>query len=306
METLEDSSQSMGTGDGPGLEARLQEHYDDLPPAEKRLGDLLLGFPGDIATYSATELAEMAGTSKAAATRLFQRLGYKDFNEVRQHVRDARRWGSPVYLASRAQKSEARSEIIGEQLQQDTAILTATLESLDPEVLHEAVEAIAKARRVFVVGFRNSHIFALYLFRQLLLIRENVTLLPTGGQTLGEDLADLSADDMFVVIGLRRRVVIVSKILELAARAGAKILFIADPSANRSRRLATWTIACEVRGISLFDSYVAVLSVLNMLCISLFRQGMRNGYARLRRIEELHDELDELDTAARFGSEIPE
>jgi DNA-binding MurR/RpiR family transcriptional regulator len=58
------------------LDKRIQESYDILPPAERRLGDLLLNFPGDIANYSATEQAELAGTSKAAATRFFRRLGY--------------------------------------------------------------------------------------------------------------------------------------------------------------------------------------------------------------------------------------
>ena len=55
--------------------SRIRVHYQSLPPSERKLADLILDFPGDIAGYSATELAHLAGVSKAAATRLFQRLG---------------------------------------------------------------------------------------------------------------------------------------------------------------------------------------------------------------------------------------
>lgn len=280
------------------LEARIQAHYDALPPAEKRLGDLLLGFPGDIATYSASELADMAKTSKAAASRFFQRLGYKDFNEVRQQVRGARRWGSPIYLSSTDKQNEKRSQTVSAHLAQEADNLARTLEALRPDVLRDAADGVAGARRVFVVGFRNSRMLALYLHRQLLLMRPDVVLLPQPGQTLGEDMVDLSADDVLVVIGLRRRVALVTKIMEMARKQGVRILLVTDPSATRSARLATWTMTCEVRSTSIFDSYAAGISLLNLLCATMFRRASKEGYDRLRRIEALHDDLEELDTFA--------
>src|SRR5690606_23166476 len=114
------------------LEKRIETHYESLPPAERRLGDLLLRFPGDIANFSATELAEMAGTSKAAATRLFRRLGYDSFNEVREEIRSASSWGSPIYIAEELPPSSNRGSIVAEQLRRDHDNLARTLESIDP------------------------------------------------------------------------------------------------------------------------------------------------------------------------------
>lgn len=282
------------------LEKRIEAHYESLPPAERRLGDLLLRFPGDIANFSATELAEMAGTSKAAATRLFRRLGYESFNELREEIRNASSWGSPIYIAEEAPPSNNRGSIVAEQLRRDHDNLTRTLEGIDPGELAVIVEALASARQVAVIGFRNSHILAFYLYRQLILLRPGVRLLPTSGQTIGEDLVDLEPDDLVVIIGLRRRVAAASKVMELARSIGSRCLLVTDASAAHTRRTATWTITCEVRGVSAFDSYTAAMSVLNLLCTAMLRQGGKASYARLRRVEAIHDELEELDTTSRF------
>ncbi|WP_161598993.1 MurR/RpiR family transcriptional regulator [Aidingimonas lacisalsi] len=281
------------------LEARIQAHYESLPPAEKRLGDLLLNFPGDIANYSAGELAETAGTSKAAASRFFQRLGYRDFSEARRQVREAKQWGSPVYLSSSHRDDAAMpSQFLADHLHQETLNLTRTLEAIRPDVLRDVADALARARRVQVVGFRNSRMLALYLQRQLLLMRPDVSLLPQAGQTLGEDLVDMGEQDVLVVIGMRRRVAAIARLIEIARDSGARILLVADPSATQASELATWTLNCQVRSSSLLDSYSAAMSVLNLLCITLFERGQTDRYSRLRRIESLHDELEELDAFA--------
>src|SRR5690606_2398115 len=137
------------------LEKRIEAHYESLPPAERRLGDLLLRFPGDIANFSATELAEMAGTSKAAATRLFRRLGYESFNELREEIRNASSWGSPIYIAEEVPPSNNRGSIVAEQLRRDYENLSRTLESIAPADLADIVKALASARQVAVIGFRK-------------------------------------------------------------------------------------------------------------------------------------------------------
>lgn len=275
------------------LQARIEAHYDDLPKAEKRLGDLLLSFPGDIASYSAGELAEAASTSRAAASRFFQRLGYKDFNEARQQVREAKRWGSPVYLSSSTEQRTMPSQPIEDHLAQERENLTRALESIRPDQLRRAVHALSTARHVHVAGFRNSYMLADYLRRQLQILRSGVSLIPSSGQTLAEDLVDIEAGDTVVLIGLRRRVDQVKQVLDTAHAQGANTLLITDPSCEK-RLEATWTFTCQVQSQSLFDSYSACMSLLNLLCTTLFHQDITHRQERLKRIETLHDSLDEL------------
>jgi len=292
----------MKSKDNPDLETRIRTHYAELPPSERRLGDMLLGFPGDIATYSATELAHMADTSKAAATRFFRRLGYQDFNELRQQVRAARRWGSPIYLAG-TDTIRSRSRTIADHLARESANLSRTLENVNPDVMRDCVQALYRARHVFVVGFRNSYFLAEYLQRQLMSLRADVQLVPSAGQTLAEDLCDLDTGDVLAVVALRRRIDAVQRLVETARSRGARVLLITDPSATRCREVADWTLTCEVRSISPFDSYVAVISLLNLLCMVFFQREQKSCYQRLKKIEQWHEELEELEAYDRFPFE---
>lgn len=281
------------------LDTRIQEYYEDLPPAERRLGDLLLNFPGDIANYSATELADLAGTSKAAATRFFRRLGYKDFNEARLQIREAQRWGSPLYQSNSSAKASHhnRSQTISAHLEREAVNLQRTLEALSPDTLRAVAAELSNQRRVAIVGFRNSRFMAEYFQRQLGLLRPDVSLLPSSGQTIAEDLVDLGHKDLLVVIAMRRRITKVRDLMQLARSLHIPCVLIADPSATELHELADWTLQCQVQSTSVFDSYTSVSSVLTLLVNLTMRENLSRSQERLRQIEALHEELGELKVA---------
>ena len=82
------SAEADATTDGPDLERRLAACYESLPNSERPVADLLLNFPAQLATHSATKLALLAGASKAAVSRLIQRLGYPSYAAARAAVRN--------------------------------------------------------------------------------------------------------------------------------------------------------------------------------------------------------------------------
>lgn len=48
---------------------------NELPATERRLAEFVLDFPGDLASYTGAELAELASVSKATVSRFVRRLG---------------------------------------------------------------------------------------------------------------------------------------------------------------------------------------------------------------------------------------
>ena len=156
-------------------------------------------------------------------------------------------------------------------------------------------QKILSARRVVCLGFRNSYIFANYLRRQLTLIRPGVILAPSAGQMLMEDIGDLGPDDLLIAVGLRRRSAQSARAMELFRDRGVPIAYITDRRAVRTREYAKWVFACQVRGTSLFDSYVGVISLLNYLATHTYHASGQTGRARLSGIETMLDELGELD-----------
>ncbi|MCK5623368.1 MAG: MurR/RpiR family transcriptional regulator, partial [Alphaproteobacteria bacterium] len=158
------------------LESRIRDRYEALPSSERKIADLILDFPGEIAAYSATELAELADSSKAAVTRLIRRLGFSNFEEARRAARDAQNWGSPLYLMPRKPDQTGFESRVQNHIEQDMKTISLTMESLSPETVNGIVTAIWRARRVFVFGNRNSHFLARYLRWQFMQARPDVHL----------------------------------------------------------------------------------------------------------------------------------
>ncbi len=272
------------------FESRIRERYKTLPKSERKIADLILEFPGEVAAYSATELAALADSSKAAVTRFIRRLGFTSFEEARRAARDAQNWGSPLYLMPRTPSAEEAEGRIQHHIAQDIQNISKTFENVSAQTLDDIVKAIWRARRVFVLGYRNSHYLAGYLRSQLIQARGDVHLLPAAGETLAEFVADMNREDLVVIIGFRRRVPEITRSLESAALCGAKVVYLTDPTAS-SESNATWTIHCAVRGEDLFDRYAGAMSLLHYLSVSLMNHAGTTGRARLKDIEALHETL---------------
>jgi DNA-binding MurR/RpiR family transcriptional regulator len=280
------------------LDARIREHYESMPPSEKRLADLLLSFPGHVADYSASELCELAQTSKAAATRFFSRLGYKDFNEARRQAREAKNWGALLYQSTPAdqqQRPTQASKRVSLHIEREQTNIQRTLEGIEATTLRAVTKAIMHHKRVLVLGYRNNRFLAEYLHRQLSIIRDNVSLHPGANQSLSEELFNVGEDDLLIVLGMRRRTPILEKIVSLAATRKANIALISDPTAAALEKYATWKISCMVHSTSAFDSYTSVMSTLSLIITQLVDENPA-VLERLSAIEDMHEQLDELST----------
>ncbi len=126
------------------LRHHIRDNYDRLPTGERKLADVLLEIGGELAAYSATELAGRAGVSKATAARLVRRLGYADYHELRQQARAQKRSGSPLSELSGALGQEGT---LGRHLGHDLACLTRTLETTRPEAANRAISPTCGSSR---------------------------------------------------------------------------------------------------------------------------------------------------------------
>lgn len=282
--------------DTGSIVSRIRRHYEELPPSERRLADLILDFPGEIASYSATELAALAGASKAAASRLVRRLGFSSYEEARRSARDAQAWGSPVYLLHKTNgQGLPLAAEIKRHLDRDIANMVRSFEALDPDRLDEIVTAMLAARRLWVLGFRNSQALASYAQRQFLQVRDEVHLLYPGVGELAGCLAGMDARDLLVAIGFRRRLPQLRRTMAAAAEAGVPILYLTDPTARKTSGYARWTLYCEVSGVGVLDSYSPAMALLHLLAVAMLHQAGGAGRRRLKRIEDLHEDLGDFD-----------
>lgn len=276
------------------LESRIHACYEGLPGSEARVADVLLNHPGRLATHSATELAADAGVSKAAVTRFIQRLGYDSHAAARSEARLTQQWGAPLYLQPEARPSVGRRAAYAEHMTADQQSLAHTLHGLDEVALEGSVQALADARRVVVLGFRNSAWLALYARIQLGLLRPAVDLAPLPSQTLSESLVGLGRGDVILAVGMRRRVPSFAAAVRAARADGVRIVLLTDPTGAADVPGADWTLSCHCRGAAMFDTYVAAVSVINFLAAQVGAQLGAAALQRLQGVERWHGRLGDM------------
>lgn len=276
------------------LQSRIHACYEGLPGSEARVADVLLNHPGRLATHSATELAADAGASKAAVTRLIQRLGYDSHAAARREARQAQQWGAPLYLQPDAPPGDGRLAVYAQHVAADQLSLAHTLHGLDEAAVDGSVLALARARRVVVLGFRNSAWLALYARIQLGLLRPGVDLAPLPSQTLAESLVGLGREDVILAVGMRRRVPSFAAAVRAARAEGVRIVLVTDPTGVADVPGADWTLGCHCRGAAMFDTYVAAVSVINFLAAQVAAQLGTAARQRLQGVERWHGRLGDM------------
>ncbi|MBO3094333.1 MurR/RpiR family transcriptional regulator [Cellulomonas dongxiuzhuiae] len=271
---------------GLRLDERVAVRYPELPPQERRGADALLEHFGDLATYTAAELATLAGVSKATMSRLFRDLGFEDFTQVRDHVRGLRQHGLPVVLGD-APDLDAHAATEAAAVRAAVTGLAAHLDAV--------ADLLAHAPRVLVVGLRSSYPVALHLRQQLTQVRPHVTLLPQPGQSWSEDVVDLSPQDAVVLVAFRRRPPGVRALAERLRAGGTPVVLLADPTAQALAAYATWWLECPVQARGAFDSYAAASSVVAALADAVLARRGRTGEQRVAAIDSAYRTLGEVE-----------
>ncbi|OOG70091.1 MurR/RpiR family transcriptional regulator [Sinorhizobium sp. A49] len=270
---------------------RVRQVLPELHPAERRLGDFLCDFPGEVASYSAQELAALAHVSKATVSRFIQRLGYDNYEEARRHARADKQTGSRLFLATSADTAGEQS--VTAHVAQGVANIEATFLAISETQINTASAALLKARKVWVIGFRASHSFATYLQWQLTQVIENIAAIPGGGQTLGEHLVSFTPDDVVIVFGLRRRIALMDTLLGQVEKSGARLLYITDEGVPFLSQ-AEWHFRCQTLAPGPLFNHVSVMALCHLLTTRCIETAGVAGRNRLRGIEALNDALEEL------------
>ena len=276
----------------PHIGQRISAQYADLSAQEQRVASFILDHFDDLAVYSAADLARLTGVSKSTVSRLFKRLGFENFQSVKRHARQLRSLGMP--LVTDANTASGNGERFKRHMAREQDNLQRVLSRIEPATFEIIVEAMDRAQRLLLVGFRNSYPLAMHCRQQLVQIRGDVVLAPQPNQSLAEELAGLAEDDLVVVFGFRRRPKLFDALMDTLTEMPVQVLLIGDATAAGYAVQADWWLECPLDSISAFDSYASAMSLVSLLANGLLHQRLVQGRARIDSVSELYSSLDEL------------
>lgn len=284
------------TAPGPTLSERINTAYGELTESERKICDILRDIPGEIAVMTGKELATRSGVSTATVSRLFQRLGYASYDQARRAARDLRASGSILHLFDSDVGDGAEpGRLVARHLADEARAMELTLSMLNPATAREIAQALAGARRVWCVGFRNSHALAEYAATLLSAQRPDVEVLAHGGRSLAERVAAIGPGDVAVVFAMRRRMAHFTPLMQALHDSGAQTVLLCDRSLRRPAPRAGWTLVCAVETAQPIDCYAGPFALIRLLALLTLRSREPAARQMLARVDRLHRQLGELE-----------
>jgi DNA-binding MurR/RpiR family transcriptional regulator len=203
----------------------------------------------------------------------------------------------PAAISSRMPRVAGRPLDLSQHLQNEVQNLVRTIEQQRPDELNRAVRLMARAEKLWVVGFGDNYPLAHFARAHLIKVRSDVRMLPIGGFSMPEEFASLNDQDAMLCLGVGRRTRSLLNIMSGARHVGAPIIYLTDSSGSDDAGAGGVTLRCRITGPSLFDSPSAAVALLNYLCSSLANYLGETTISRLRLIDDIHHSWGDLDDA---------
>jgi len=278
------------------LSLAIQEHFEHLSPSERKLAELLLDRADDLLTYSASEMAAMAGVSKATAARLFRSLGYADFNEVRLQAREERNLTPALQRAARQGEGASAQDVatLANHLKAETDSLERTFEWLRGDVLRSAAMTLARAPRLWLLGLGQDAGLVQFVAPQFARVRPETFVLGQGGGLWAEAIANCQPKDAVLVVQTQPRPKLLETLVSHATASRVAIIAVVDVrNVAWARRVAGVVLPCHSASSEHAYSAMAAASMLHLLVQHVSLALGERASQRLRVTADLRQALDE-------------
>ena len=270
------------------IRARLEADYAAMSPQLRRAARFVLSRPADIALYPLRQVAAQAGVGPTTLVRLGGQLGFDGYNALRDLFRDGLRSGADWYYGSRAEQFiSVRKESRFEPVHRGTAeTLCRGIEEAFRSVPAAAVEAaglaIARARRVFLLGLRSNYCTTFYFHYVLRTFSDNVVLLEDRMDMLIDELGDVGAGDVLLVVSYEPYALAAVRAVEHAVAAGAAVIALTDTPLSPVAKGAAHLFLVPTGGPSFYQSLVPTMALLEAIVCFVFARGGDKAVARVK------------------------
>ena len=281
---------------------RINERYSALSKGQKMIAAYITDYYDKAVFLTAAKLGEEVGVSESTVVRFAMQLGYKGYPQFQQALAELVR----VKLDSVQQMENvygriSQSEILTTVLTSDAKRIQETLEMIDEHAFDMAVDAMLKAKHIYVIGIRSCAPLAEFLVFYLNMMFDNVRLVHTNSyRELFEQMMYIGRDDVIIGISFPRYSMRVLKAMEFANNRNARVITLTDSVHSPMNLYSSCNLVAQSDMSSIVDSLAAPLSVINALIMAICMKRQKKVVRNLEMIEQLWEEYqvyssDEID-----------
>lgn len=281
---------------------RMNSKYSCMSKAHKRLATYITDNYDKAVFLTASKMGMVVGVSESTVVRFATSLGYKGYPEFQKALEElVRNKLNSVQRMKVAYGRISQSNVLETVLQSDAEKLKSTLEQIDHQAFEVAVDTILEARNIYIVGIRSCAPLASFLAFYLNLMFDNVRLLQTNSSSeLFEQMLRINEEDVIIGISFPRYSMRTLKVLEFANNRNARVITLTDSVHSPMNLYSSCNLIANSDMVSIVDSLVAPLSVINALVVALCMRKQEEVATTLTMLEDIWDEYqvyekDEID-----------
>ncbi len=282
----------------PTFDMRLTEKYGELSGTLRQAADYLAANPVNAATRTLRTVSRDSGISPASFSRLARALDYEDFEALREEMRKkiGRRVNDFAGRAEELQKahSQDKAGFFDAHLAACQANLEEFAASLDREALDAAVERIAAARKVLLLGALGSTGVVEYLSYMANFFTDNWVMASRMGASLGGGITGLDERDVLIVVTKPPFSDRAIRSVELARKQGIYVVLITDTHRCPALKHADARFIVATNSPHFYSSYVVTMFLVETLVGLLVSRSGPAARARIAEVEGANRVLAEV------------
>lgn len=273
----------------------IAEHYAQLSGALKLAADFIVDNGFEVATRSLRSVANESGLSPSSFSRLARAIGYRDYEQLRDKARaELANSSKKITTKARQLRDDANIPFLPRHVDACVNNIQALLNDISEVQLEAAVDTLAAAEKVIIIGSLSSAGFADYFAYLTSWFDGRWNVAGRNGVTMGSSLARLTKKDVVIVVSkapYAKRAVLAT---QMAAERNATIIVLTDSHAFPAIKHAKHVFIQKVESPQFFSSYAATLVLIETLAGMLLSRAGDKAINEIQNIVEQNQRLDEI------------
>lgn len=258
-----------------------------LRKSEARVADFVLAHANDVIKMRIVDLAAASSVSEPTVIRFCRALGFDGFQSFKLQLAQQLGMGS-VYTQFAVDDSDTVNDLRNKVFDTTIGSLLTVRDELDPDVLEEAINTIARARRVEFYGFGASGSVASDAQHKFFRLQLS-TAAYTDPHIQRMSAISLGSEDVVVAISQSGRTRALLESVALARDAGATVIGLAPAGTPLSEQCTipiTVNMEEDLQAATPVSSRIAHLVVIDVLATGVARHRKPLLKEHLSRLEK--------------------
>ncbi|NML07451.1 MurR/RpiR family transcriptional regulator [Sphingomonas sp. G-3-2-10] len=274
------------------LRAEIVRRYESLSKRLQQIGRYILDEPNDIALETLAVIASRCGVQPSAIVRFAKSFGFEGASQMQKLFRDGLLSNNAAlgYSERVRQLDETTNatgadpaDLLAEFVEGNALALQGLLQTVSGADMKAAVDAIAAADVVHVVGFRRSFPVASYLVYSLLQAGKRTVFVDGVGGLAMQQVGAMGPADLLIAVSYQPYSEETVGIVEAVSARGGKVLALSDSLVSPIAKPATCVLQVRESEVHKFRSLSASMCLAQALVINFAFEASRQAAPKAKR-----------------------